>query len=194
MGKTHKAGGFLAMLLAYDFMYKRGLLSAEIHPLVQYMIMLPAASWGSIAPDLDQSTDSLPDKSPLSLAVHKLLQVQGVRHRSWQTHSWSSIISICLFVLSLLYFLCNLPQLQVNNISATIMILFFVGAIVGIVSHLFLDTLTYDGVQLIPGVWIRLFRKDMFKTGTKYEKVIRVLLYFGTATFLIYKLILLIGV
>jgi membrane-bound metal-dependent hydrolase YbcI (DUF457 family) len=183
MGKTHKAGGCLAMLLAYQFMRKNNMLYADINPIVQLLIMYPACSWGSTAPDLDQNDNAIPEKTPVSILVHKLLYLGKVKHRSWQTHSllvtggFVALLFVGLHIINL-YGLFGL-----NQISLQLLKLLLMGLAVGIASHLLLDMMTYEGIHSIPptknnGHWIRLVpHTDAFKTNTTYESIVRVLLY-----------------
>lgn len=178
MGKTHRAGGCLAMLLAYQAMQSKGWLVDDIHPVVQLAIMYPIASWGSVFPDVDQTTQSIPEKTPFMLLFNKLLHLGKVRHRSWQTHS---LILTALF-LGLLYgglYLTTLYGLfGLTEASLTLIRLQIMGFAVGIGSHLFLDMCTYEGVRFFRKKWIRLVpHTDAFKTGTLYETIVRVGLY-----------------
>lgn len=49
--KTHKAGGALFMLAGFKYLETKGMLLPDVNPIVQLMIMYPASSWGSTAPD-----------------------------------------------------------------------------------------------------------------------------------------------
>lgn len=177
-GRTHKAAGCVAMLAAYLYMTQKGLLLDSIHPVVQLAVMYPAASWGSTMPDLDQtSTDNIPDKTPFSIAIHKLLHIGKVKHRSWQTHTWALTLLFIVLLYVLLYFARINGWLGATTSTYDILLLMLTGFSVGNISHLFMDSLTYEGTQLLPGVWFRPLRADIFKTGTTYEKIVRWLLY-----------------
>lgn len=52
MYKTHKMGGALFMFAGFKYLETKGMLLPDVNPLVQLMIMYPASSWGSTAPDL----------------------------------------------------------------------------------------------------------------------------------------------
>lgn len=176
MGRTHKAGGCLAMLATYCYLQSRGFMP-EIHPLVQLLIMYPAASWGSTMPDLDQSFNSLPEKTPVSIAVNKLLYLGKVKHRSWQTHSILTMGLLIFVLLSLVFLSGKYAWFGIDEQSCKILYLLVLGLAVGIGSHLLLDLMTYEGIQLVPKVWLRFFRFNIFKTGTAYEQIIRIALY-----------------
>jgi hypothetical protein len=83
---THKVGGIVGMAVGYTALKSHGLLATNLSPYVQLLIMFPAASWGSTAPDLDLEENCTAGHSPLNMAVGGLLHIIGAKHRSWQTH------------------------------------------------------------------------------------------------------------
>lgn len=187
MGKTHRAGGCLAMLLAFNAMKSHGWLVDDIHPLVQLCVMYPIASWGSIFPDVDQSAETIPEKTPFMVLFNKILHLGEVRHRSWQTHDLLlTSIFVALMVLGL-HFVTLYGLFGLSATSLTILKLIIMGFIVGIGSHLLLDMFTYQGVRFGVKKWIRLVpHKDAFKTNTTYEKVVRVGLYLAIIGVIVY--------
>lgn len=197
MGKTHKAAGCLAMLLAYDFMAYKGLLLEDVNPLVQLMVMYPACSWGSTAPDLDQSDDAIPEKTPFSILIHKILYLGKVRHRSWQTHSpWMFIvINGVLWALWYALKVYGIANGWVCTNDLTILRLIFVGFGVGFASHLIADAFTYQGIPLTKKHHLRLVpKKDMFKTNTTYETVVRYIIYFVIVAVIVLNILVHYGV
>jgi membrane-bound metal-dependent hydrolase YbcI (DUF457 family) len=178
MGKTHRAGGCLAMLLAFNAMKSHGWLVDDINPLVQLCVMYPAASWGSIFPDVDQSAETIPEKTPFMVLFNKILHLGEVRHRSWQTHSLL-LTSLFVGLMTLaLHFVTIYGFFDLSETSLTILKLMLMGFTVGIASHLILDMFTFQGVRLGVKKWIRLVpHKDAFKTNTPYEKGVRIVLY-----------------
>lgn len=200
MGKTHKAGGALAMLLAFQYMRENGYLVDTIHPIVQLLIMYPACSWGSTAPDLDQNADAIPEKTPVSIMIHKLIHLSKVNHRSWQTHSivvTGGFVALLFFALSMI----NKHGLfGLDPYSITLLKLMLMGVTVGIASHLILDAFTYEGIQTIPPTkdpktnkkkrhWLRFVpHRDAFKTNTKYETFVRTMLYIAIVGYGIYMI------
>ena len=203
MGKTHRAGGALAMLLSYQFMQNHDMLAETINPVVQLLIMYPCCMWGSVAPDLDQSDDAIPEKAPLSILIHKIIYLGKVRHRSWQTHSIAFTGGLVGLLFLILLYINNYGLLNLNAVSLTILKLMLMGLSVGIASHLLLDAFTYEGIHLIPPTkgkngkkkvhWIRFVpHTDAFKTNTKYETVVRYLLYilfFADLIYIIYQIV-----
>lgn len=49
-GKTHRQGGVLVALVAFQYMKSKGLLIPNTNEYVQLLVMYPFALWGSIAP------------------------------------------------------------------------------------------------------------------------------------------------
>lgn len=185
MGRTHKAGSCLAMLLTYSALQAHGFMP-DVHPLVQLLVMYPAASWGSTMPDLDQNINSIPEKTPVSIAVHKLLHLGKIKHRSWQTHCLLIMACVVGLLFALVYFAMQNTWFGLSESSCKILFLIVTGFAVGVGSHLLLDLMTYDGIQLLPGVWLRLFRFEIFKTDTVYEKIVRLLLYIACVVSVVY--------
>lgn len=172
LGKTHKAGGCLAMLLGFHYLQSHQLLSSSISPFVQLLIMYPVSSWASIAPDLDQNENAIPERTPFSLLVHKLLHIRGCRHRSWQTHSWFVTGLIPVILIFLLKSGLS-GVLGFNEISRELIEMILMAFSLGLYSHLLLDSLTMKGVWLIPKVPFRLVpKKSFFGTGTAYEEAV----------------------
>lgn len=185
LGKTHKAGGALAMLISYLYMQQEGLLMDDIHPIIQLMVMYPASSWGSTASDLDQNANAIPDRTPVSYAIHNLLHITKCKHRSWQTHSIAVTGGFCTLLLLAVEILSNYNILSVGSIS--ILRLLITGFSVGVFSHLILDSLTMAGIWLLPKVHFRLVPPTKtFGTGTTYETVVRVIIYIAIVLCLLY--------
>lgn len=190
LGKTHKAGGTVAMLLSYMFMKQQGLLLNDIEPIIQLMVMYPACSWGSTASDLDQTPEAIPDKTPLSLALHTLLHMGKCRHRSWQTHSIAVTGGICIVLLAIMQGIAGTGL--ISPIGTSILRLIITGFTVGVFSHLLLDSVTMAGIWLVPKVHFRLVPPiKMFGTGTTYETIVRYALYGAIAVCLFVDLFVL---
>lgn len=186
-GRTHKAGGALAMLLAYKFGVEHNLLLKDISPWVQLLIMYQPASWGSTVLDADHGNiESVPDKTPVIMGLHALLHKTGrCVHRSWQTHSWSFTgVMIALAVIGVTFY----SGYFLNSFESNVLRLMIYGFSVGAYSHLILDMLSMDGVYLWfwfdkktgkqRGIKIRLVpHTSTFGTGTPWEDWVRRYLY-----------------
>lgn len=198
MGKTHRIGGTVAMLLSYSYMVKHNMTVESINPVVQLLVMYPCCMWGAVAPDLDQSDEAIPIKAPVSILIHKILYLGKVRHRSWQTHSLLVTGGFIALLFGLLALVNNYGLFGLDPTALILLKLMLMGLTVGVASHLILDMMTYEGIHLIPPTksggkkkshWIRLVpHTDAFKTDTFYEKTVRVLLYVFAAGYTLYLL------
>lgn len=194
-GRTHRVGGALCTLLGYSILEARGMLSTEVSPLLQLTLVYPFALYGSVFSDLDHSWQSAPAKDAFSFVVNKvlhlttrirkqtrakgkLLGVFDARHRSWQTHSVAFLL--LLLLISWVVLSGNLP-----GSDGVILELVATGFIFGVVSHLFLDMLTPDGIWLISLSLIRgkrvtlslVPRSKFFSTGGSWESIVRFVMY-----------------
>lgn len=185
---THKAGGCLAALVGYEILKQKGLLISGLEDWMQLIILYPAASFGSTYPDLDHHWGSVKEHTPFSFLVHKILHLTKPKHRSWQTHCWVLSALLCSALLLLLYSVSAL-NLPVSTQATSLLRLIFMGFMLGLGSHLFLDTFTRQGTWLIPGIHFRLVpNSPVFSTGTKYESVVRCILYIACGLALIWVL------
>jgi membrane-bound metal-dependent hydrolase YbcI (DUF457 family) len=172
LGKTHRAGGTVFMMVGFEVMRSKGLLLPDVNPFIQLAVMYPISQWGSTLPDLDHHWGSVGSKSPVNWVAHKILHLSRPKHRSWQTHS-------LLFTggaLMLLYSLVMLGDSQWLTASAMdwlVMRMMVVGLILGVGSHLVLDFINPSGIHLYPGYKIRLVpRTSFFATGGPWETFI----------------------
>lgn len=169
--RTHKAAGCLAMFITFQLMLNKYMLSPDINPFLQLMVMYPAASFGSIAPDDDLA--SCPEKTPLNLVLNKLVRMTGAKHRSWQTHSLLISVTLCYIGVEIAL---NMQDV-LNPVSVTILRLIIMGFTVGLLSHFAMDLLNPEGIWLLPGVRIHIFNGEFFHTGGVWEKSVRICLY-----------------
>lgn len=168
--KTHKAGGTLFMLAGFKYLESKGMLLPDVNPIVQLMIMYPASSWGSTAPDLDHHIGSVKEITPFNLLVHKVLHLTKPKHRSWQTHSVLVTGGLCLLFFSISVLLFALFGNTVENVYIRLNI---VGGCLGVMSHLVMDSLTTAGIHIWPGMKFKLVPSTKeFATGTTWENFI----------------------
>jgi hypothetical protein len=52
LGKTHRAGGTVFMMVGFEVMRAKGLLLPDVNPFIQLAVMYPISQWGSTLPDL----------------------------------------------------------------------------------------------------------------------------------------------
>lgn len=175
--KTHKSAGVLMCLTAFDIMRNNGLLAESIHPLLQLAIIYPACSWASTAPDLDHPLCNVKEQTPINIAINKLLHIGKCSHRSVQTHSVLFTGGFCILLLLFLPILSStITGFDSNNVA--ILRLMLLGIVLGIASHLIMDSLTTAGVWLVPKVKFRLVpNKRLFATGGLWEDIVRYIVY-----------------
>lgn len=195
-GNTHRVGGALSCLLGYTILYNKGMIMQDVNPLLQLTVMYPFAIYGSVVSDLDHNWNSAPAKDPISKGINGLLHLTtGIRkktgsknpilsvldakHRSWQTHS-----DLFLFVFVALGIF--LSGGDISNANTIILKLVLMGFVLGLISHLVLDSLTPAGIWcIIPSiigrrrVAFRLVPKTkFFATGGSWELIVRTIMYF----------------
>lgn len=157
------------MLIAFEFLKQHGMLLENLNPYIQLLIMYPAASWASTAPDLDRGKIKSDDQSPLNLAVGGCLHLMHAKHRSWQTHCLLFTGGLAV-ALPLILELC---RVHLGTFDSCIIQLLVYGLTTGILSHLLLDALTPEGIHIIPYVKLSLVPKlSFFSTGGFWEKIV----------------------
>lgn len=215
-GKTHYVGGAVATLAGYLVLSESGnLLSTDVvSPAFQFLIIYTGGMYGGRLPDIDHNSKSNPMKDPLGVFLNKVLHVfnrpftkldeyiekrkawsmkkslkyrllkfLSCNHRAWQTHS-----EFTLLLLYLLYKMPNVLGLGVKGVvDSVILDLFVTGLSLGVISHIVLDAMTYEGSVFAIGTFIktmwprvpmitnvRLVPKiKTFTTGSPYEKMVR---------------------
>lgn len=203
-GKTHRVGGMLCVLGGYTLLDSKGLLLGNVSPLVQLLVMYPFALYGSTVSDLDHNLQSIPSKDIISLAINKILHLSSnvihtvdkgsslenflsifnAKHRSWQTHS-------DLFLLFMLIASSYILNISSTSADTAIIRLVSMGLILGIISHLFLDMLTPEGIwciglfvfskvvknKSIPQKISLVPHSKFFKTGGAWESIVRCVMW-----------------
>lgn len=161
-GKTHRVGGMLCALGGYTILSGKGMLLSDVSPLVQLTVMYPFAIYGSVVSDLDHNWNSAPSKDIVSWVINKVLHLTSdvrdhmdekssaskalsvfdAKHRSWQTHS-------DLFLVAMIFLAMQIMGSSPYSADQIIIKLITTGLALGIISHLFLDMLTPEGIWCI---------------------------------------------
>lgn len=169
-GKTHKMGGVLMSVVGFTILKHNDLLLSNVNEGLQWLVMYPFCVWGSVASDIDHHWESCPCRDLPSLVAHKLLHITDPiykylntrlttsekkasviyklirfltpRHRSWQTHSDLTLLS----VLYLLYCIVSNNLVIGGRNDTLILNLILTGICLGFISHLILDLLTPEGI------------------------------------------------
>lgn len=169
-GETHRAGGMLISVIGFTMLKNNNMLLPDVNEFLQWLIIYPFCMWGSTASDLDHNWNSCPSKDIPSWFINKALHITEpvykkldeklsgnekkssmsykiskffcARHRSWQTHSDLTFVSIIFF----LYMLVN-GRIGIFNAKDTMFLtLILTGVCLGVASHFILDMLTPEGV------------------------------------------------
>ncbi|MGG5461424.1 metal-dependent hydrolase [Clostridium sp. B9] len=155
--ETHSTGGVCIGLLTLNYLITEFLTPYNL----AYKILLVALFFhfsyiGALFPDIDQRKSSISQMYPF-LSKHF---GSKCRHRGF-THSLLCVAIICSIFYTILY------------ISDGNIILFSIsfGFICGYISHLALDFITSEGIELL-FPWKANFKIAKIKTGSKIEKFI----------------------
>lgn len=161
--ETHIKGGYIFALLALPFIYNDYLLEYNFfYRIILLLIYVYFSYFGSLLPDIDMRGSYISKRFP---TIHKKIG-KKLRHRSF-THS---LIFICI--------LSFLGELLLQYSDSNIVFLCLVsGLIIGNISHICLDLLTKEGVELLYPININ-FSLLSIKTSSKLEKSICKLLNF----------------
>lgn len=176
--ETHKTGGICISLLMLNTLLSLFLFPYEI----SYKILLVALFFhfsyiGSLFPDIDQRKSSISQMYPF---ISKYIGSR-CRHRGF-THS--------LFCLSLIILFCY-TILNVSNYNIIFLVI-SIGFILGYISHLALDFLTTEGIELFYP-WKANFKIAKIKTGSKSEKIINRLIKIINFFLLLYNILLILS-
>lgn len=175
--ETHIKGGYIFALLALPIIYNNYLSEYNFYYRIILLLIYTYFSYfGSLLPDIDMRGSYISKRFP---NIHKKMG-KKLRHRSF-THS---LIFICI-----LSFLGDfLLKYSDNNI---VFLCLISGIIIGNISHICLDLLTKEGVELLYPITIN-FSLLSIKTSSKLEKSICKFLSFIIIFLLGYRFYLLI--
>lgn len=155
--ETHTKGGYISALLALPFINSKFLNEYDIiYKCILLAIFIYFAFLGSLAPDIDMKGSYISKRYPI---IYKKLGSK-FKHRGF-THSLLSV-SFLTYLLELLTKYTN------NNI---VFLCLCSGFLVGYISHLCLDLLTKEGIEIFYPISIN-FSLLPIKTNSKTEKFI----------------------
>lgn len=226
-GETHRAGGAVISVVGFLMLRQHSLLLPDVNEGLQLLVMYPFTMWGSVASDLDHHWDSCPAKDAPSWCInkalhlgtpvrkardslingkkgigYKLLGILDASHRSWQTHSDLTLLSIIFLLWSVMT--------TKHGTDLAILSLILTGIGLGVVAHLILDILTPQGIWSCLFVGINklislVLHKDVillpekihlvpnigfFATGGMWETAIRRLLKIAAVLSVVYLMVL----
>lgn len=153
--ETHSKGGYTIGLLLLPYIYKTFLLDYNLtYRIVLLFIYAYFTHFGALISDIDMKGSYISKRFPI---IHKLFG-KRFRHRSF-THS--------LLFVGIIAFIGNTITISSNdNIVFTCI---FSGILAGVISHILLDIITKEGVELFYPVEIN-FSILPIKTSSKAEK------------------------
>ncbi|MGL5348422.1 MAG: metal-dependent hydrolase [Peptostreptococcaceae bacterium] len=161
--ETHTKGSYIFSLLALPFVLDRYLYNYEfIYKIILIFVYVYFSYIGSLSPDIDMKNSYISKVCPL---FYKFFGSK-LRHRGL-THS-------LLFLYILGYILNLLIIYTENNI---VFVLLSSGFFIGYVSHLVLDLITKEGIEIFYPVTLN-FSLLPIKTSSKTEKNLCKLLHF----------------
>jgi membrane-bound metal-dependent hydrolase YbcI (DUF457 family) len=186
-GTTHRAFSVTFALGGAFALTRFGL--SEVNPLVAAPVLIMAARYGALLPDVDHHWDSVADKTVPNRIINGFIHLTGGAHRSWQTHSWDVYIVVLATVLLF-------PASMIASLGTATMSVFYAlvyGVLLGWCSHLFADMLTPQGVRIVcwSRVKVRLVPKwAMFATGSGWEdlclKTVKVINVFAGIAYIVW--------
>lgn len=204
-GKTHRVGGMLGGLVGFSLLKSQGMLVSGVSEPLQLVMMYASSMYGSILSDMDHEWESCPAHDAMSWVLWKVLHLTtpirrylskggkirkwlykrlkvpleflDSRHRSWQTHSDLALMLI-------VWLTVNLPNKIGTSIDGMLITIIGEGILFGLISHLFLDMLTTDGIWSFLLAPLKLFmhvdKKDMKEHLVRLSLVPKGMKFFTT--------------
>lgn len=159
--ETHLKGGYITALLILPSLYNNFLLEYDfIYRIILLLVYLYFAKFGALVNDIDMRGSHISRRFP---AIYKLFG-KRFRHRGF-THS---LIFVILVAISSSFII----EYTDSNI---VFICLFAGLLAGIMSHICLDLITKEGIELFYPLKTN-FSILPIKTSSKTEKLINKLL------------------
>ena len=131
MGKTHKLGGVCSGVIVSSFLLQQ---PYTVEKLMICGTIIVGSTIGSLWPDIDQKNSTIGKQHKItSTIVSTFCKHRGITH--------APLIYFLLFALLL-------PIAKSVPFFTTYIVSGLVGIFIGIMSHLFLDMITHDGIPL----------------------------------------------
>ncbi|WP_042275133.1 metal-dependent hydrolase [[Clostridium] dakarense] len=155
--ETHIKGGYIFALLALPFINNKFLVGYDlVYKLILILVYIYFSYIGSLFPDIDMRGSYISKRYPI---LYKKMGSK-FKHRGF-THS-------LIFISLLVYIFDLLVKFSDNNI---VFLCLSNGFIIGYISHLCLDIITKEGIQVFYPICIN-FSLLPIKTSSKCEKII----------------------
>lgn len=160
--KTHVIGGLLAGVLAMNTVITKNIESNG--PVV---IFLGSSLFGSLFPDIDHQGSYIGRRAKItSSIVNKHFGHRGATHSP-----------IAMFLFTLILYVVSSHLLRGYPAVLPVLQIGFIGFYVGILSHIFLDSLTKTGVPLLYPFKKPNISLTNAKTGGRFELFLRFLMF-----------------
>lgn len=173
--QTHSSGGFLIALITLNAFIMNYLIKYNIsYGLLSIAIYFYASHIGSLFPDIDMKGSFISKSHPL---IHKIFG-KRLRHRGF-THSLLAMIILYIFIKNFI---------QISNEDIIIISMCY-GFFIGYASHLILDLITKEGVELLYPFKINI-SIFFIKTNSNGEKIFNKFLKFIILMYIFYNIYL----
>lgn len=173
--QTHSSGGFLIALITLNAFIMNYLIKYNIsYGLLSIAIYFYASHIGSLFPDIDMKGSFISKSHPL---IHKIFG-KRFRHRGF-THSLLAMIILYIFIKNFI---------QISNEDIIIISMCY-GFFIGYASHLILDLITKEGVELLYPFKINI-SIFFIKTNSNGEKIFNKFLKFIILMYIFYNIYL----
>lgn len=173
--ETHSTGGVCIALIMLNYFITEYLIPYNLAYKVFLIALFFHFSYiGSLFPDIDQRKSSISQMYPF-LSKHF---GSKCRHRGF-THSFLFLALVYAIFYTILY---------ISNFNIILLSIFF-GFLCGYLSHLALDIITSEGIELL-FPWKANIKIAKIKTGSKLEKLVNKLIKFINLLLLVYNIYL----
>ena len=165
-GETHKLGGVCTGIVASSFLLNQPYTTEKI---LLTGVLIGGSILGSLIPDIDHRQSKIGKKMKItSFVVNKLCGHRKLTH--------APLLYIVLFTILLF------PVISSGNFN-TLYFNLILGILLGIASHLFLDSLTVSGIPLLYPFKKEKYHLLKYSTNRK-EYLPKILILLSTVTFL----------
>lgn len=166
-GGTHKLAGVCTGVIASSFLLNEPYTSEKV---LLTGVLIGGSILGSLIPDIDHRQSKIGNKMKItSFIINKLCKHRGITHTP-----------LLYMILSVIFLL---PTILSDNFLNTFYFNLVFGIFIGIISHLFLDSLTISGIPLLYPFTKKKFHLLNYSTNRK-EYLPKILILLFTAVFL----------
>ena len=170
-GETHKLGGVCTGIITSSLLLAQPYTSEKI---LLTGVLIGGSILGSLIPDIDHKESKIGNKMKItSTIINKLCEHRGITH--------APILYIIIFG-ALLF-----PIILSNNFLNTLSFNLTIGIFIGVISHLFLDSLTISGIPFLYPFKKKKYHLFNYSTN-RSEFLPKILIILFTIVFLFIKI------